>query len=199
MFDISLPLIISTFGIIFFAELPDKSALAALVLATRYRARDVILGTGLAFFVQTIIALIAGSFLTLLPQEPVRIAAGIGFLIFAFFAFRRKEEELEQKEEEEVKRAKRQKPVWLTSFLVIFAAEWGDLTQLATAALVAQNGHVLSIGIGATLALWAVTLVAAFAGTQLNKIVTPQQLNVISGVLFAGIGIFIIGSTLLSH
>lgn len=196
MWDISIPLILSTFGIIFLAELPDKTALAALVLATRYRARDVIAGAWLAFFVQTLVAVAAGSVLTLLPAQPVRIAAGVGFLIFAFFAFRRKEDEAEKKEEEAVENAPRARPVWLTSFLILFAAEWGDLTQLATAALVAQNGHPLSIGIGAVLALWSVTIVAVVSGSQLNRFISPQLLNTISGFLFGGIGLFIIVSTL---
>src|ERR1700709_1947915 len=150
MWQISLPLILTTFGLIFIAELPDKTAIAALVLATKYKSRDVILGAWLAFVVQTLVAIVAGSFLTLLPTLRVRVAAGLGFLISAIMAFRRKEED-EEKEEEEIYRAetrtKKRKQVWLTSFLIIFAAEWGDLTQLATAALVAQNKHPLSVGI----------------------------------------------------
>lgn len=196
MWQLSLPLILSTFGIIFIAELPDKTALAALVLATKYKARDVIAGAWLAFVIQTLVAIAAGSVLTLLPAQPVRIFAGLGFLVFAFMAFRRKEEEIEKEEVEEVKRQKRMKPVWLSSFLVIFAAEWGDLTQLATATLVAQNGHALSIGIGATLALWSVTVVAVVSGSQLNRFLSPEKLNILSGVLFALIGLFIIGTAL---
>ena len=61
-----LPLILSTFGIIFLAELPDKTALASLVLATRYPARQVVLGAWLAFLVQTLVAVAAGSLFQLL-------------------------------------------------------------------------------------------------------------------------------------
>jgi putative Ca2+/H+ antiporter (TMEM165/GDT1 family) len=190
--DLSLPIILSTFVIIFIAELPDKTALAALVLATKYRASQVILGAWLAFVVQTVVAVAAGSVLTLLPEQPIRIAAGLGFLIFAYFAYIRKEEQVEHEEEVEVSRAKKNRPVWITSFLVLFAAEWGDLTQLATAGLVAHQGHGLSVGIGAILALWSVTLVAVFAGSQLNKIISPERLNTLSAVLFGLIGIFII-------
>jgi len=192
----SFSLMISTFCIIFVAELPDKTALAALILSTKYRARDVIIGAWLAFLVQTIVAVIAGSFLTLLPAEPIRIASGVGFLVFAVLALKRNEEADEKEEAASVAQAKSQRPVWLISFLVIFAAEWGDLTQLATAALVAQSGHALSVGIGAVLALWAVTVVAAYSGSQLGKVLKPRLLNVISGLLFAAIGLFIIYSAL---
>jgi putative Ca2+/H+ antiporter (TMEM165/GDT1 family) len=192
----SLPLALSTFGIIFIAELPDKTAIAALVLATRYKARDVVAGAWLALLVQTVIAVIAGGLLTLLPALPVRIAAGLGFIVFAYFAFTRKEDAEEQEEERDVANVKRQRPVWLTSFLIVFAAEWGDLTQLATAALVAQEGHPLAIGVGALLALWSVSLIAVVAGSQLEKYLSPKVLNLASGIVFAGIGLFIIVSAI---
>jgi putative Ca2+/H+ antiporter (TMEM165/GDT1 family) len=193
---LSLPLIASTFGVIFIAELPDKTALAALILATRFRIRDVIAGAWAAFAIQTLVGVAAGSVLTLLPVTPIRVVSGLGFLLFAFLSFRRQEEECETEEESAVANSKAGRPAWLASFLVIFAAEWGDLTQLATAALVAQNRHPLSVGIGAILALWTVTLLAVFSGNKLGKLLKPKLLNVISGVLFASIGIAIIYSAL---
>ena len=189
---ISLSLMISTFCIIFVAELPDKTAIATLILSTKYRARDVIAGAWLAFLIQTIIAIIAGGILTLLPAKPIQIASGIGFLVFAVLALRRNEKADEKEEVASLEKAKSQRPVWLISFLVIFAAEWGDLTQLATAAIVARNGQALSVGIGAVLALWAITLVAAYSGSRLGKVLKPRLLNIISAALFAAIGLFII-------
>jgi putative Ca2+/H+ antiporter (TMEM165/GDT1 family) len=194
---LTLPIILSTFGIIFIAELPDKTALAALILASQYKARDVILGACVAFLVQTLVAVAAGSVLSYLPVEPIRIASGIGFLVFAVLALRRKEEENAEKEREDIAARGSSRPIWLVSFLVIFAAEWGDLTQLATAALVARGGSPLSIGLGAVLALWTVTVLAAYSGQQLGKFLKPRILNIGSGILFAAIGAYIIGSTLL--
>jgi putative Ca2+/H+ antiporter (TMEM165/GDT1 family) len=193
---ISGALILSTFCIIFVAELPDKTALAALILATRFRIRDVIAGAWAAFAIQTLVGVAAGSVLTLLPVTPIRVASGLGFLVFAVLALRRKEVDCETEEEAAVAKANAKRPAWLVSFLVIFAAEWGDLTQLATAALVAQNRHPLSVGIGAILALWAVTLLAVYSGNKLSGLLKPELLNVISGVLFASIGIAIIYSAL---
>lgn len=197
MWEISQPLILSTFGIIFVAELPDKTALAALVLAAKYKPRDVIFGACLAFVIQSIVAVVGGSFLTLLPERPIHIASGLGFLVFAFLALKRKEDVADKEETADQQRGRH--AAWITSFLVIFAAEWGDLTELATAALVAQNGHPLSIGLGATAALWAVTILAAFSGAHLNKVLTPQRLNVLSAILFAAIGIFIVTTALASR
>src|SRR5262249_11904520 len=199
---------LSTFGLVFVAELPDKTALASLVLATRYPARQVIGGAWLAFFVQTMVAVVAGSLLQLLPATPVRVAAGLGFLVFAVIAARRSIED--EDEDDAIAREAaeldasldaaasagsasigsatigsasigsaskaRSRPPWLMCFLVVFAAEWGDLTQLATAALVAQTGQPIPVAIGATLALWTVTLLAVVAGSQLSRFLRPRLL-----------------------
>jgi len=75
--NVVAPLVLSTFGVVFVAELPDKTALASLILATRYPARQVVVGAWLAFLVQTAVAVAAGSVLQLLPTQPVRVAAGL--------------------------------------------------------------------------------------------------------------------------
>ncbi|MDE3076110.1 MAG: TMEM165/GDT1 family protein [Chloroflexota bacterium] len=189
----ALALAASTFGVIFLAELPDKTALASLVLATRYPARQVVFGAWLAFAVQTLVAVAAGSLLQLLPSQPVRLAAGAGFLVFAVLAWRRKEEEELREESAEVaKEARRRPPPWLGSFMVVFAAEWGDLTQLATAALVAQTRQPLPVGVGALAALWSVTVIAAVSGSQLGRLVTGPALNRVSAAVFAIVGISVI-------
>jgi putative Ca2+/H+ antiporter (TMEM165/GDT1 family) len=189
--DFSISLVLSTFAVIFLAELPDKTALAALLLSTKYRPRDVIIGAGLAFAVQTVVAVAAGSVLTLLPVRPIQIASGIGFLVFAVLALRRKDDDAVPTEDLSIP-GKNKRPIWLVAFLVIFAAEWGDLTQLATAALVARNHHPISIGIGAVLALWAVTVLAAYSGAQIGRYLKPRILSLASAVVFTVIGLFII-------
>ncbi len=191
--DLSLPVLLSTFGLIFVAELPDKTALASLALATRYRAHDVIVGAWLAFLVQTVVAVLAGRVLQWLPARPVHLAAGVGFLVFAVLAFRRhEEEELLAEGREVIQTSRRRLPPWRASFLVVFAAEWGDLTQLATAALVARVGEPLSVGLGAVGALWAVTVLAVVAGAQMGRLLAPHVLSRASGALFAVVGCVVI-------
>ena len=184
-----LQLALSTFGVIFVAELPDKTALASLVLATRYPIRQVVVGAWLAFLVQTAVAVTAGSLLTLLPAQPVRVASAIGFLAFAAMAWRRKPEAELSGEVREVDLERRHRHLpWMASFIVVFAAEWGDLTQLATAALVAHTGQPLAVAAGAIAALWAVTVIAAYTGSRLGRLLKPQLLNRASAVVFAGVG-----------
>ena len=185
-----VPLMASTFGVIFVAELPDKTALASLCLATRFPVRFVVIGAWLAFLVQTVVAVAAGSLLQLLPAQPVRIAAGLGFLVFAALALRRPEEASLDTDRHH------RFPGWLACFLVVFAAEWGDLTQLATAALVAQTGRPLPVAIGAIAALWTVTVLAALAGEQFGRLLSPKTLNRVSAAIFSVVGLFVVASAL---
>ncbi|MGH2363099.1 MAG: TMEM165/GDT1 family protein [Chloroflexota bacterium] len=191
-----IQLILSTFGIIFVAELADKTALASLVLASRLPARSVIVGAWLAFLVQTGVAVAAGSLLQLLPEEPIRLAAGASFLIFAALALREGGDDGEDGGGSKGN-AGQHRAAWITSFLVVFAAEWGDLTQLATVALVARTGKPLAVAIGATTGEWAVALLAVLAGSRLSKLLNPKLLSRASAALFAAIGLFIIITTLL--
>lgn len=84
----------------------------------------------------------------------------------------------------------------MVGFLVIFAAEWGDLTQAATATLVAHSRNPLSVGVGSVLGEWSVTVLAALAGTSVAKFLTPKLLKYVSVLLFTAIGSVILYSSL---
>jgi putative Ca2+/H+ antiporter (TMEM165/GDT1 family) len=192
-----LSVILSTFGLIFLAELPDKTAMASLALATRYPARHVIAGAWLAFLVLTGVAILAGGLLTLLPAKPVHIAAGVAFLLFAVLTLRRKDGEPEMGAPEVTKKGTERRPPWLASFLVVFAAEFGDLTQLTTATLVARTGQPVEVAIGAIVALWTVSLMATVVGAQLSRFLRPRTLRILSACLLAGVGLFVLISAVL--
>jgi Ca2+/H+ antiporter, TMEM165/GDT1 family len=130
----------STFALIFVAELPDKTAIATLLMATRHNPWGVFAGGAGAFVVQSLIAVTFGSMISLLPAKIVHIAAGLLFLVFAVLLWRENEEEEAEAavEKEDSPKATSLWKVIGSSFMVIFLAEWGDLTQLATATLAAQ-------------------------------------------------------------
>jgi putative Ca2+/H+ antiporter (TMEM165/GDT1 family) len=179
-------LFVSVFAVIFVAELPDKTALAALVLATRHRALPVFLGAALALAVQSVIAVAAGGLFSLLPAKVVHVVAGLLFLGSAVLMWRKKEEE-----DTETKDGG--KPLgffgalW-TVFCVVFVAEWGDLTQIATAGFAARYHAPLIVFGAATLALWAVTALAVFVGNRAGKLLDPHVTQKVAAVLFAGVG-----------
>ncbi|GAB3120301.1 TMEM165/GDT1 family protein [Streptomyces calidiresistens] len=164
MFTLSVAAV--TFGVVFLAELPDKTALAGLLLGTRFRASYVFVGVAAAFVVHVALAVAAGSVLTLLPQRPLQAVVGTLFLLGAFLLLRKRHDEEEQV------RAPADTSFWKVSgagFMLILVAEFGDLTQIMTANLAARYEDPLSVGIGAVLALWAVAGIGILGGRALMR------------------------------
>jgi Ca2+/H+ antiporter, TMEM165/GDT1 family len=159
------------FGVIFVAELPDKSMFASLVLSTRFRKSYVWAGAAAAFLVHVIIAVTAGHFMTLLPHKLLELVVGVLFLVGAgLLAFGGNEDESKerQKLEKEVRGVNDSfVKVFVTSFTVIFLGEWGDITQIATANYAARYHNPLSVGIGAVTALWTVAALGVLLGSKL--------------------------------
>lgn len=175
--------IATAFGIVFLAELPDKTALASLVLATKYRPWPVFAGAALGFAVQVAIALAAGALLGLLPHRVFEAIVAALFLLGAVLIFRQGGKDEEEAEEVE-RNAKPGNGTWralLTSFTVITVAEFGDLTQIVTANLAAKYDW-LSVGIGALVALWAVAALAILGGQALLRVI-PLKLIVRAAAL----------------
>jgi putative Ca2+/H+ antiporter (TMEM165/GDT1 family) len=184
------PLIaLAVFAVIFPAELPDKTALASLVLGTRYRPSLVLLGMMLAFSVHVVIAIAAGSLLHLLPHRALEgVIAGL-FLIGAILLLRGRDDE--EAGEEALERKGLTPPrVVLTSFVVIFVAEFGDLTQIVTANLAAKYHDPIAVGLGAVLALWTVGALAIFGGSRLIARVPLDVVTRIAAVIMLALAIY---------
>ncbi len=165
-------------------ELPDKTFVATLVLATRYRPWPVWLGVTAAFGVQSLVAVAAGRLISLLPQLPVRLVAAALFALGALALIRsaRRAAAAEKEQEEEFER----KLGWekrsglraaVASFLVLFAAEWGDLSQLLTVGLVARGGHPVAVFAGSWLGLAAVSGAAVVLGRMLLRYISLALLQ----------------------
>ena len=190
---IDLAVLATTFALILPAELPDKTFIATLVLATRFRHLWVWIGVAAAFFVQVLIAVVAGGLLALLPQRLVMgitcvlFVAGAVILIKGGLASRAAEQSAQQEEEDEVAQRARggadtgaMRTVGI-SFLVLFTAEWGDLSQLLTAGLTARTGQPLSVFLGSWLALLLVSGLAVLAGSWLRARVPLWRIRLVSG------------------
>ncbi|SFC67550.1 TMEM165/GDT1 family protein [Streptomyces aidingensis] len=164
MFSLSVAAV--TFGVIFLAELPDKTALAGLLLGTRFRASFVFAGVAAAFVVHVALAVAAGSLLSLLPHRPVQAVVGVLFLTGAVLLLRHRAADGEQV------RAPRDTSFWRVAgagFMLILAAELGDLTQIMTANLAARYDSPLSVAVGALLALWSVAAIGVLGGRALMR------------------------------
>ncbi|SDS76748.1 Putative Ca2+/H+ antiporter, TMEM165/GDT1 family [Nocardioides scoriae] len=184
-----LAVVAVVFGAIFLVELPDKTFIAALVLSTRYRPLMVWIGVGLAFLVQTLIAVLAGHLTTYLPDWVVTSVALVIFLAGAVLLFRAAPgaDAGEQEAEDEFAAKATETRTGLkavgASFLVLFAAEWGDLSQLLTISLVGRYREPLSVFVGAWGALLAVSGLAILVGRVLLRHVRLSTIHYLgSGV-----------------
>ncbi|HEX6357557.1 TMEM165/GDT1 family protein [Actinophytocola sp.] len=183
--------LLTAFGLVFLVELPDKTMIATLILTTRYRGLPVFVGVAAAFAVQCVIAAAFGGVLTLLPE---RVVAGIVAVLFGLGAvlllregFGREESTVDA-DSGQVRVSFARAAV--TSFGVLFAAEWGDASQFATAALSARFSAPVLVGVGSWLALCAVAGIAVLLGAKIRDRIRPRLVQRVAGMLFAGFALF---------
>ena len=178
-----IAIIAAVFPIIFVGELPDKTMFASLVLSTRGKPLSVWIGAAAAFALHVVIATTIG--VALFHLVPHRVLDGIVafmFLVGAVLAIReaRKEQQEEGLIEKEATSGRR---LMTTAFVVIFLAEWGDLTQILTANLAAHYHSPFSVGVGALLALWAVAGLAVVGGQSLLRFINIKTVRLVTAVV----------------
>jgi Ca2+/H+ antiporter, TMEM165/GDT1 family len=215
----NLAVLATVFGVIFVAELPDKTALASLVLGTRYRAGYVFAGVAVAFTVHVVLAVAAGSLLFLLPHRVMQAVVAALFAIGAVLMMLRRDDDEKPGPEPAGEQdgssgvgspapdssgrggvATLPRPtvavrdgfwkVAVRSFVVLLVAEFGDLTQLATANLAARYHDPVTVGVGAVLGLWAVGALAIVGGRQLLRVVPFRWIIRVAASIMAVLAAF---------
>jgi Ca2+/H+ antiporter, TMEM165/GDT1 family len=195
---VSIKYLVQAFVTIFPAELPDKTMIATVVLVTRYRRPLwVWLGSVSAFTLHVLVAVAAGSAISLLPDTPVKLVVAILFAVGAVLllrAARTRDDELVAADASPASATIH--GTVLGSFALILLAEWGDLTQLATASLAAKSGEPVSTGVGALLALAAVAAIAVAFGRQLVARVALHKINYVGAAVFGTLAILTLGEVI---
>ena len=189
----SLRYLLQAFATVFPAELPDKTMIATIILVTRFRRPAwVWLGATGAFAVHVVVAVAAGSAIGLLPDTLVKVIVAVLFAVGAVLLWRAARSHVvdEELEGEGSVAHPTVRATLLGSFGLILLAEWGDLTQLATASLAAKSGAPVSTGVGALLALAAVAGIAAAFGRQLVERVPLHRINYVGAAVFAALALW---------
>jgi putative Ca2+/H+ antiporter (TMEM165/GDT1 family) len=178
---VHLGIVAAVFPLVFLGELPDKTMFASLVLASRGRPASVWLGAAVAFLVHVVIAVSIGvALFHLLPHRAVDAVVAVLFAAGAVYAYlirNRIEETHSDVQAGSVLRAT------ATASVVIFIAEWGDLTQVVTANLATRYHSPLSVGLGAVLALWAVAALAVLGGHGLLRVVSVKVARLVTSAV----------------
>ncbi|HEX4428804.1 MAG TPA: TMEM165/GDT1 family protein [Frankiaceae bacterium] len=195
----SFGIIATVFGVVFVGELPDKTAVASLILGARYRPVPVLVGVWAAFLIHVTLACTAGGLVAKLPHGPVEFVTAALFLIGAGLLLRSSPSDAAEEAEENTskytgERSPRQ--VAVASFVIVLVAEFGDLTQILTATLAARYRDPLSVGIGALLALWAVAALAVTFGRSLLKVISLRRVQQLAAIALAVLAILSLISAL---
>jgi Ca2+/H+ antiporter, TMEM165/GDT1 family len=193
-----LSVIATAFILVLPVELPDKTLFASLVLATRFPPLPVFVGVGAAFGLQVAIAVTAGSLLSLLPDSLVSGIVAVLFLVGAVILWRSATSGAEDEDLDETKQGTSFLRVAAISFGVLFAAEWGDLSQLATAGLAARYDEPLSVFVGAWAALLVVSGLAVFLGKKLADRLPIALIRRVAAALFLVFAVFAVVETVRS-
>ena len=175
------------FGTVFLAELPDKTMVASLVLTTRYR-RPLAVWTGvsIAFVLHVVLAVSIGSLLRQLPERPVQLVVAVLFLVGGVLLLRADDED------DEVAGgvpAASFRAVATTAASVVGLAEFGDLTQLATAGIATRYHAAVAVALGAWCALASVAALAVTAGSWIVRRVPLQLVRRVAGIVFLTFGV----------
>ncbi|MFE9253699.1 TMEM165/GDT1 family protein [Streptomyces sp. NPDC006879] len=184
---ISFTVLAIVFGVVLLAELPDKTALAGLMLGARYRASYVFVGVAAAFALHVALAIAAGSVLTLLPQRLLQAVVGVLFLLGAAMLL------LKEADGQETVTPPADQSFWKVSgagFTLILVAEFGDLTQIMTANLAARYDDPVSVGLGAVLALWTVAGIGILGGRTLMKYLPLHVITRVAAVAMGALAVF---------
>ena len=171
----SIAVALTTFAVVLLAELPDKTALASLVLGTRFRPVPVLCGIAAGFTMHVVLAVAAGSLLGLLPHHTLAVVVAVLFIGSAVVLVVKR-----PGAEEEARPGREPRAFWpvvATGFVVILVAEFGDLTQLVIANLAARYDDPIAVGVGAVAALWSVAVVAVTGGRGLLRLVPVNLLT----------------------
>ncbi len=171
----SLAVSATAFGLVLPAELPDKTAMASLVLGTRHRPVPVFVGGAAAFAVHVCVAIVAGGMLSLLPRWPLDLVVAALFLVSAFLLWRGTPARDDNGEAAGDTVPPGFLRICAASFGVVVVAEFGDLTQIVIANLAARYHDPLSVGVGSVLALWTVAALAVTGGRGLLRVL-PMRL-----------------------
>jgi putative Ca2+/H+ antiporter (TMEM165/GDT1 family) len=176
------------FGIIFVAEIPDKTFVAMVLMASRKDWRRVATGASVAFVVHSAIAVGIGLLAAKLPSEVLRYGTASVFALAGLYLIIVPEKEEEHLGEGLAKKrfAALQEPLSL-AFVTIFIGEWGDLTQVLTLNFTAAHRNPFAVFAGASAGLVAISYLGCFAGDRLSRIAHPAILRKVAGVAMLGL------------
>ena len=190
--------LLRAYATVFPAELPDKTMVATVVLVARYRQPLwVWCGAVAAFTIHVTVAVVAGSAIGLLPDAVVGVVVATMFAAGSIVLFRSARSGGDAIDASGEPAPASRRAAVIGSFSLVALAEWGDLTQLATAGLAARTDAPFAVWLGALAALASVSAIAATFGRQIVARVPVHRINYVASGIFAVLAIWTVAELLL--
>ena len=170
----------------FIAEMGDKTQLMLVALTSKFKVRDIVLGTAVAVLVLNGLAVLAGGLVgSLVPDWLIKMIAALAFLYFAATSLMKDDDE----EDAEAKGKFKFAP--LTIFCTFFVAELGDKTQLTAMTFGANEGlsKALTVWLACSIGLFAADMLGMAAGIMMKSKLPEGALNTVAFIIFAIFGI----------
>lgn len=171
----------------FIAEMGDKTQLMLIALTSKYKLKDIILGTAVAILVLNGLAVLAGGLVSkFIPDWVIKIVAALAFLYFAASTIAGEEDEEEENAKSRIQFAP------LAVFCTFFVAELGDKTQLTAITFGANEGMsaALIVWLACSLGLFAADILGMMVGYLLKSKTPDGLLNSLAFVIFSIFGVY---------
>jgi putative Ca2+/H+ antiporter (TMEM165/GDT1 family) len=182
----NLSLFASAFAFIFMASLPGRTTFLMLLMAARARPWALFWGAIAAFAVQSVISVTLGSVISFLPPAVIHSVVALLFFYFSFHFWK------ESKDAQSDEPAALAENTFKAAFLIIFAGEWGDVSQVAIATFAARSTEKITVLVSALAALWTIVILAVSIGSRLGKVFHPGKIQKVAAVGFALTGIYLL-------
>ena len=183
--------LLAALGLVFVAELGDKTQLVALGFGARHRLAPVLTGVVIAYMATNLVSVVVGGLLgATLPTRAIGLGGGVMFLGFAAWTLWQGNED-----DDEEGGAGGDRSVVVSVATAMFVAELGDKTMLATATLAAQGNPVL-VWIGATVGIILAGTLGVLLGRVFGARLPERATRIGSAVLFAAFGLALIVTNL---
>ncbi len=164
------------------AEMGDKTQLLAMAMASKYKAKQVLMGVLIATILNHALAVAVGSYLSsVIPMNVVKVVAAVSFLAFGLWTIRG--DKLDDEENKKVKFG----PI-VTVAIAFFIAEMGDKTQLMTITIAAENQHPLLILMGTTVGMLVADGIGILGGAWMCRHIPEVYIKWVAGIIFMFFG-----------
>lgn len=184
--------LIKAFGLIFIAEMGDKTQILAMAFATKYKIKKVVLGIFIGSLLNHALAIVLGSNLQyFIPLETLSIIAGVSFILFGLWSFK-------MDDEEEIEQKQKYGPV-VTVSLAFFIGELGDKTQLTAIALSTDASYPIFILMGTVLGMVVTGLLGIFLGIKIGHKIDEFFIKIGAGIIFIVFGYIKLSTSLPSE